>query len=205
MIALAVCVSQAARQKGEQQKGNPEANRLAREGAEASKAHDYNKAVELLRKASELDHKYATDLSDVYQQRGYASAQAQKYQDAIADFNEALKIDSRDARIYEQRATVEVKMKDYDKALADYSEAIKLKPDEVRLYLYRGYIYEAKGDLKNSMADTEKVLKQDPGNKEAQERKKRLETRQAANAPFTPVPAPPHSSPKGSPGTPKKP
>lgn len=167
-----------------------EANKLARDGAEASKNQEWDKAVDLLRKAAALDHKYARDLAAVYQQRGYAAATNQQFEDAINDYAEAIKITPEDARIYEQRAAVEMKLNDNDKALADYSEAIKLKPNEVRYYLYRSYIYETKNDLKNSMADAEKVLKLDANNQEAKARKNRLAARQAANAPFTPIPAP---------------
>src|SRR5213079_3645237 len=80
-----------------------EANKLAREGAEASKNQEWDKAIELLRKATTLDRKYAPNLAAVYQQRGYAAANEQKFEDAIGDFSEALKINSRDPRIYEQR------------------------------------------------------------------------------------------------------
>src|SRR6266487_206923 len=197
ITALAVCVSQFA-----QAQGNKEANKLAREGAEASKNQEWDKAIELLRKATTLDRKYAPNLAAVYQQRGYAAANEQKFEDAIGDFSEALKINSRDPRIYEQRAAVEMKMNDYDKALADYSEAITLKPNEVRYYLYRSYIYETKGDVKNSLTDTEKALKMDPNNQEAKSRKTRLEARQSMNSPLPPPP--PKTSPAAA-HTPQKP
>src|SRR6266516_6113682 len=176
-IALAVCVSQVA-----QAQGNKEANKLAREGAEASRNQDYDKGVELLRKATDLDRKYAADLAVAYQQRGFASARDQKFEEAIADFNEALKIKSNDSRIYEQRAAVEMKLRDYDKALADYSEAIKLKPNEVRYLNYRAYIYEVKDDVQNAMVDAEKVLKLEHNNQEAKARKQRVEQKQAEHA-----------------------
>jgi tetratricopeptide (TPR) repeat protein len=96
-----------------------EANKLP-EGAEASKNQEWDKAVDLLRKATALDHKYAPNLAAVYQQRGYAAATNQQFQDAINDFGEAIKINPEDPRIYEQRAAVEMKLNDMDKALADY-------------------------------------------------------------------------------------
>jgi tetratricopeptide (TPR) repeat protein len=194
MIALSLCISQVAKAQG-----NKEANKLARDGAEALKGQDWDKAVELFRKASSLDHKYTPDLAVAYQQRGYAYASNQNYQEAIRDYTEALKIKSNDPRMYEQRAAVEMKINDYDKALADYSEAIKLKANEVRYYLYRGYIYEVKEDIKNSLADTEKALKLDPNNKDAKARKQRLEQKQAANAPLTPPPAVPSPAKKTKP------
>src|SRR5213593_608805 len=153
--ALALCVSQVS---AAEPKKNVEANRLAREGADAAKNQDWDKAVELLRKATTLDHKYASDLAAVYQGRGYAAAKNQQFQEAVQDFTEALKIKSNDPRIYEQRAAAEMKVYDYDKALADYSEASKLKPNEVRYYNYRAYIYETKEDTQNSMAETDKAL-----------------------------------------------
>jgi tetratricopeptide (TPR) repeat protein len=200
IMALALCVPQVA-----QAQGNKEANKLAREGADAAKSQDWDKAVELLRKAAALDHKYADELAAVYQGRGYANAKSQQFQEAIQDYSEALKNKSNDPRIYEQRAAVEMKLRDYDKALADYSEVIKLKPNEVRYYNYRGYIYEVKDDLQNSMADTEKALKLDPNNQEAKGRKQRLEQKLAERVPLTPPPPSPAASPKGSPAHKKRP
>ena len=199
--ALALCVSQVC--QGEAKK-NVEANRLAREGAEAAKNQDWDKAVELLRKASAMDHKYADELAAVYQQRGYAAATNQQFQDAISDYSEAAKLTPQNVRIYEQRAAVEMKIQDYDKALADYSEVIKLKPNEARYYNYRAYIYELRNDLKNSMADTEKVLKMDPNNQDAKARKQRIEQKIAENTPLTPPPGA-VTSPKTSPQGKKKP
>jgi tetratricopeptide (TPR) repeat protein len=204
ITALALCAVQLS--QAQANKDAKEANKLARDGAEASKNQEWDKAVDLLRKATALDHKYATNLAAVYQQRAYAAATNQQFQDAVNDYGEAIKISPEDARIYEQRAAVEMKLNDNDKALADYSEAIKLKPNEVRYYGYRSYIYEIKGDINNSMADAEKVLKLDPKNQEAISRKKRLETLQSMRA--TPPPPPPAASKKTSPAaahTPHKP
>ena len=203
MAALALCAPQLS--EAQATKDAKEANKLARDGAEASKNQEWDKAVDLLRKATALDHKYARDLAAIYQQRAYASATNQQFQDAISDYGEAIKITPEDARIYEQRAAVEMKLNNMDKALADYSEAIKLKPNEVRYYAYRSYIYEVKGDTKNSMADTEKVLKLDPKNQEAKARRDRLLAKEAQKVPFTPIPAPTvHTSPAAA-HTPHKP
>ena len=192
VTALALCASHVCQGQAHKNVKENEANRLAREGSEAAKNQDWDKAVDLFRKASAMDHKYADELVTVYQGRGYAAAKNQQYQEVIQDFTEALKVKSNDPRVYEQRAAAEIKIYDYDKALADYSEAIKLKPNEVRYYLYRSYIYETKEDIGNSMADTEKALKLDPKNAEAQSRKARLEAKQAAAPPpvNSPRPAP---------------
>jgi tetratricopeptide (TPR) repeat protein len=163
--------------------GNAEAVKFSREGFQATKDKDWNKAVDAFRKAAELDGKQAPNLIAALQQRGAAYTNEQKFPEAIADFSEALKMKPNDAGIYERRAYVEMKMNDLDKALADYSEAIRLNPDEIRYYLYRGYIYEKKGDIKKSIADTEKALKLDKHNAEALSRKERLQKIQSMNAP----------------------
>jgi tetratricopeptide (TPR) repeat protein len=206
IIALSVCVSQIAQAQGGKEakaaKGSSEANRLAREGAEALKSNDFDKAVEMLRKASNLDHKYTSDLAIAYERRGYALAKNQQFQDAVQDYTEAIKIKSNEPRIYEERAYAEMKIYGYDNALADYAELIKLKPKEVRYYNFRAYIYEAKEDPKNSITETENALKIDPNNQEAKERKQRLERKEAEKMP-TPPPNTP--APKKSPPAKKKP
>ena len=203
ITSLALCASQVSPAA---EKKNPEANKLAREGAEAAKNQDFDKAVDLLKKATAMDHKYGDELSAVYQQRGYAAANDQRYGDAINDYDEALKLTPQNAaRIHEQRAAVEMKIQDYDKALADYSELIKQKPDEVKYISYRAYIYELKNDLQNSMADNEKILKLDPNNQDAKARKQRLEQKIAERTPLTPPPRSPTASPAHSPKGKKKP
>ena len=193
IAALALCASQVCQAA---ERKNPEANKLAREGIEAAKSQDFDKAVDLLKKATAMDHKYADELSAVYQQRGYAAANDQRYGDAITDYNEALKLTPDQApRIHEQRAAVEMKIQDYDQALSDYSELIKLKPNEIKYVNYRAYIYEIKNDLQNSMADNEKILKVDPNNQDAKARKQRLEQKIAERTPLTPPPRSPTASP----------
>jgi tetratricopeptide (TPR) repeat protein len=192
IVALLLCFSGFAWAQG-----NAEAVKFSREGFQATKDKDWNKAVAAFRKASELDHKQTPNLVAVLQQRGTAYANEQKFPEAIADFSEAVKLKSDDATIYERRAAVEMKMKDWDKALADFSSAIKLKPDDVRYYLYRGSIYETKGEVKRSMADTESALKLQPGNPQAQSRKTRLQART--------TPAPPVNTPRPAPAPSKSP
>jgi tetratricopeptide (TPR) repeat protein len=202
VAAFTLCASQICQAA---EKKNPEANKLAREGAEAAKNQDFDKAVDLLKRATAMDHKYGDELSAVYQQRGYAAATDQRYGDAINDYNEALKLTPEQApRIHEQRAAVEMKIQDYDKALADYSELIKQKPDEIKYVNYRAYIYELKNDLQNSMADNEKILKADPNNQDAKARKQRLEQKIAERTPLTPPPRSPTASPAHSPAGKKK-
>ncbi len=168
--------------------GNQEAGNLTREGIEASKAKDWDKAITAFRKAAQLEEHYAPNLASALQQRATVYVSQKKFQEAIADYSEALKIKSDDPNIFERRAYAEMQLKDYDKALHDYNQAIKLSPEEAKYYQVRALIYQNKGDFKAALADTEKTLKLDPNNADAQSRKKFLDAK-LHGAP-TPVPMP---------------
>src|SRR3977135_2772692 len=71
---------------------NKEAAKLAREAAAAAKDQDFDKAVELARKATAMDNKYSTSLAAAMQQRGFAAANERRFPDAIAVFNETIEI-----------------------------------------------------------------------------------------------------------------
>jgi tetratricopeptide (TPR) repeat protein len=181
-----------------QQEGNPQAAKIAREASQAAKDQDWDKAIESFRKAVEMDRKYKENLAIAYQQRAFSYAKDQRFQDAINDLNEAIKI-KPDARAYEQRGAIERGINDYDKALADFSEASKLNPGEIKYHNYRAYIYETRGDLPNAIAENDAALKINSKNKEALDRKARLQKIQASMAPQQPSNAP------GVPAPPKKP
>jgi tetratricopeptide (TPR) repeat protein len=177
--------------------GNDPATNAARQGSEAAKNGDWDKAVDSFRKAAGMNGKWNRDLSAALQHRGLTRLKENKFPEAIADFTDALKLNPRDAGILERRAYVEMKINDFDKALADYSEAIKINPREPRYYNLRSYIYETKNDTKNAMADTDHVLKMDPNNAEAKARKDRLTKIQSIQPGLpgnTPIPAPPQTS-----------
>jgi len=181
-----------------QQEGNPQAAKIAREASQAAKDQDWNKAIDGFRKAAEMDRKFGSSLALAYQQRAYSYAKDQRFQDALNDLGEAIKI-KPDANAYEQRAAIEKGINDYDKALADLAEASKIKPGEIKYHNYRAGIYEIRGDLANAIAETDAALKINAKDKEALDRKARLQRIQAATAPAQPSNAP------GVPAPPKKP
>lgn len=179
---------------------NREAAKLTREGAEAVKNKEWDRAVDLFRRATQLDRKNAPSLSAALQQRATAYQAQQQYQKAIDDFSEALDITPDDQGIYERRGYAEMRLNDYDRALADYNELIKRKPNEARYYLLRSYIYEVKGDAAAAIADCDKVLQMQHDNAEAKARKQRIQTLQAQQSPPGPI-----SAPSQQPRPPKKP
>ena len=168
--------------------GNQEAANLTREGIEASNAKDWDKAIAAFKRAAQLEERYAPNLASALQQRASVYVSQQKFQEAIADYSEALKVKAKDPDIFERRAYAEMQLKDYDKALHDYNEAIKLSPEDPKYYQVRALIHQTKGDFKAAMADTDKTLKLDPNNVDAQQRKRFLEAK--LHGPPTPEPMP---------------
>jgi len=175
-----------------------EANTLARRGTEAAHNRQWDEAIDDLRKATEMDRKYGPSLVAALLGRAATYASQQQFQQAAADYDEVLKLDSKNTAAIEGRGSMALKLNDQDKALAMYKEASKIDPKEIRYLQYSAYIYEVKGDLKNSMAENDKVLKLQPSNPDAIARKQRLETRLAQEGSGA-APAPAQSAPQGKP------
>lgn len=76
---------------------------------------------------------------------------------ALADFNNALSIDSKAARAYNGRASCYEKYNKADLALKDYSRAIELDPKLVTAYMGRMGVYCKLGKKELSIADEMKV------------------------------------------------
>lgn len=174
-----------------QQEGNTEAAKIARDASQAAKEQNWDKAIDGFRKAAEKDRKFAASLALAYQQRAFVYANDQRFQDAMNDLAEAIKI-KPDPRAFEQRAAIEMRVSDNDKALADFAEASKMNPGEIKYHNYRAYIYETRGDVQNSMTENDAALKINGKNKEALDRKARLQKILSVNAvpTGTPVAAP---------------
>jgi tetratricopeptide (TPR) repeat protein len=187
IIALGLSVAPAA-----QQEGNPEAAKIAREASQAAKDQNWDKAIEGFRRASEKDRKFTASLALAYRQRAYAYTNDNRFQDAMNDLTESIKI-KPDPGAFEQRAAIEMRISDNDKALADYAEASKLNPGEIKYHNYRAYIYETRGDIQNAMAENDAALKINGKNKEAVDRKARLQKIISQNSvpTGTPIAAPP--------------
>jgi tetratricopeptide (TPR) repeat protein len=168
--------------------GNQEAANATKEGIEASKAKDWDKAVTAFRKATQMDNRYAPNLVSALRHRAIVYREQQKFPEAAADLSDAIKIKPDDADIFEQRGYIEMQMKDYDKALTDYTQAIKLSPNQAKYYQARAYILQNKNDFNGALGDVNKVLSIDPENANAQQSKRFLDAK--LHAPATPPPMP---------------
>ena len=83
---------------------------------------DYTHAIEL--QPGEKNIKY------IYNNRAWVHYARGNYDDAIADFSAAIKIDAEFDNAFYGRATVWQKKMDYERALIDAKEAVRIRPAE---------------------------------------------------------------------------
>jgi tetratricopeptide (TPR) repeat protein len=87
-----------------------------------------------------------------------------RYDRAIADYTEAIRLDPKFARAYVNRAIAYNAKGDRDTAIADSDEALRLDPRSAAAYNERGAAHSAKGDPGRAIADYTRAIQNEPGN-----------------------------------------
>jgi len=93
---------------------------------------------------------------------GASNLNTGKTEEALADFNRAIKIDPQKAAGYLGRANTLNILGQYEKAIADYNIALEIKSDLANAYVNRGSAYSHLGEIEKAIADYEKGLSLDP-------------------------------------------
>jgi Flp pilus assembly protein TadD len=76
-----------------------------------------------------------------YRNRGNARSDAGAGGQAVADFSEAIRLQSNEPAGYAGRGRARLIVRDVDGAIADYSEAIRLTPETASLHIGRGHMH----------------------------------------------------------------
>jgi tetratricopeptide (TPR) repeat protein len=97
-----------------------------------------------------------------YIESGIAYYDKGDYDRAMADYNQALRLDPDYAWAYSCRGNVYNAKGDYNRAIADYTEAIRLDPKYAAAYYNRGVVYYNKRDYDRAMADYTEDIRLDP-------------------------------------------
>jgi Flp pilus assembly protein TadD len=83
-----------------------------------------------------------------YYIRGYVRLEKKNYDDAIADFNEVLRLNPRDARAYFGRASCWQRKHDFGKAIVDFNRAVQFDPRSAAAHNARAWIWATCADVK---------------------------------------------------------
>ena len=94
--------------------------------------------------------------------KGNTDSKAGDYDRAIADFNEAIRLDPKSSLAFRNRGDTYTNIGAHDRAIADYNEAIRLDPNDALALSARGVAYANKGDYDRAIADFNRAIQLDP-------------------------------------------
>jgi len=77
---------------------------------------------------------------------------------AIKDYDEAIRLNPKDADAYFSRGTTYFGLEQHERAIKDFNEAIRLNPKDAYYYYNRGLTYEEQGKKAEAITDFEKVI-----------------------------------------------
>jgi len=97
-----------------------------------------------------------------YALRGKIWQSLHEYDKSLADFDEAIRRDPKQAMFYCDRGTAQSYKQQDDRAISDYTEAIRLDPKFATAYIRRAYAWRAKAKYDKAMADCDEALRINP-------------------------------------------
>src|SRR6185312_15201395 len=93
---------------------------------------------------------------------GMAETLQGHFKEAIAHFQDQIRLNPSDAAAYFNRAIAYGGMDDLAKSLADLDRAVRLKPDYVEAYANRGVAHLFLNDPKRAIEDFDTAIKLNP-------------------------------------------
>ena len=130
--------------------------------ANAQEQKKFEEGIEFCTRALNAPRVNASDQAYAYQRRARIFFAQRKYDEAIADFSEVIRLKPRFAENYADRARAYVSKGEGDKALADLEEAVRLDPANIRVRIDRGNIRHSVGKLDLALADFDAVIRAEP-------------------------------------------
>ena len=140
----------------------PDVQSHLQRGIEAHQRGELNSATEYYTHIISLDPVDNSIIVNAYYNRGLVSTQKGSYDDAIADFGEAIKRNRNFADAHYHRGWVYGEKRDYDRAINDLTKAIELRPDYAYAYYSRGWNYGQKNDCDRAINDYTKAIQLKP-------------------------------------------
>jgi tetratricopeptide (TPR) repeat protein len=84
------------------------------------------------------------------------------YNGAIADYDQAIRLNPKDAVAYVGRGAARNELGDWDGAISDLTQAIRLDPKNALAYYYRGNVRSELGDKVGAITDLDQAIRLNP-------------------------------------------
>ena len=95
-------------------------------------------------------------------EKGMQYVFANRTDDAIEAFSQAIAEDQKIIKAYGQRAQLYAKKKQYNLAVTDFSKIIEMMPDNPRAYAGRGFTYSRSGEHEKAISDLNRAIELEP-------------------------------------------
>ena len=99
------------------------------------------------------------DLNLLYVKQGDESFEKKQYNPAINHYNQALKLNSKDADTYYKRGLAHYHLGSYEEAIADYTQVIQINPYYGKVYTKLGLARYQLGDYEGAIADYTQAIR----------------------------------------------
>jgi tetratricopeptide (TPR) repeat protein len=101
-------------------------------------------------------------LASAYNNRGNAFTSEGRYDLAIRDYDQSIKLDPRFAKPFNNRGVAHQKRGEYDYAIDDFDAAISVEPTYANAFANRAETYQKKGDFPHALKDFDEAIRLKP-------------------------------------------
>ncbi|MCB9285238.1 MAG: tetratricopeptide repeat protein [Lewinellaceae bacterium] len=111
---------------------------------------------------TDVIRKYPNEAPDAYNNRGMAFFSQERTDEALADYNQAISLDSTYYLPILNRGTLFLSLGNHDQALKDLNKGLELAPDFEKGYINRAGVYLKTERFEEAIQDYDKVLEMNP-------------------------------------------